>query len=365
MQLLIIFSAFLGLFLSLTLLLHKRGNRNANRLLAMLILILSIQLLKYVDLGLLDLITPTLALIASVLIFMLGPLLLFYAKALFGIKLSNQPIYLHFIPSFIALIVAVSVVVYATIVGKEELAGNEALLSSFFFVYVFTQIVHMLIYNLKTYKVINRGLYAFEDSFSNLERINVNWLKHVSIGFTLIIFITSIFYVMLITGGYYTFTLETDYGFIISISLMINYAGFRALNQPEIISGELMVPKYHNSKLNADDIKAYKTRILHFMEDDKPYQECNFKLNDMAKHVSLSPHILSQMINEHFNQNFFEFINSYRIKMAKEKMREANWKTQTILGVAFEVGYNSKSAFNRAFKKFEGSTPSEYLKTIR
>jgi len=50
--------------------------------------------------------------------------------------------------------------------------------------------------------------------------------------------------------------------------------------------------------------------------------------------------------------------------MAKEKMKDADWKTQTILGVAFEVGYNSKSAFNRAFKKIEGSTPSEYLRSI-
>lgn len=176
------------------------------------------------------------------------------------------------------------------------------------------------------------------------------------------------YYVMLITGGYYTYSHETDFGFVLVISIMINYIGLRSLRQPEIISGELLNqlhPKYNNSLLSKELAEQYKSQIINYMNVDTPYTDSDFKLNDVANRLGLSSHMVSQVINEYLCQNFFEFVNSYRINLAKEKMKAVNWKTNTILGIAFEVGYNSKSAFNRAFKRIENRTPSDYLKSIK
>ena len=76
--------------------------------------------------------------------------------------------------------------------------------------------------------------------------------------------------------------------------------------------------------------------------------------------VSIPPRSLSQVINKGFNQNFFEFINSYRIKEAKELIAKSHISNETILEILYKVGYNNKSVFNAIFKKHTGKTPKEF-----
>ena len=76
--------------------------------------------------------------------------------------------------------------------------------------------------------------------------------------------------------------------------------------------------------------------------------------------MSISSHHLSQILNERIRQNFFDFVNSYRIEEAKRKLVEPATKHYSILGIAEEVGFNSKSAFNNAFKKHTNMTPTEF-----
>ncbi len=99
------------------------------------------------------------------------------------------------------------------------------------------------------------------------------------------------------------------------------------------------------------------------MEDEKPYLNSNLTLLDLAKTVSTTPNYLSQVINEQLQMNFFDYVNSYRLEKAKELLIDPLPHTPTILDVAMESAFNSKSAFYNAFRKKMGITPAEFKKS--
>jgi AraC-like DNA-binding protein len=86
-------------------------------------------------------------------------------------------------------------------------------------------------------------------------------------------------------------------------------------------------------------------------------------LQKLAERLGISPHHLSQVINERLNQNFFDFVNQYRVGEAKRQLLDAKKKHYSIMAIAGDVGFNSKSAFNAAFKKHANVTPSEWRRT--
>jgi len=96
------------------------------------------------------------------------------------------------------------------------------------------------------------------------------------------------------------------------------------------------------------------------MTEEKPYFEGDLTLQKLADRLSISPHHLSQIINDKIGQNFFDFINSYRIEEAKKLLLDPRGELLTILAISEETGFNSKSSFNNAFKKYTGQTPSQF-----
>lgn len=117
--------------------------------------------------------------------------------------------------------------------------------------------------------------------------------------------------------------------------------------------------KYKNINLDEDLQQQYVSRILKIMEDENVYLKNQLTLTELAKMVSVSPQILSYVINNRFNQNFSDFVNSYRIQTAQKLLNDPESSNLTISSIALECGFNSISVFNNAFKKFTGMTPSE------
>ncbi|NJN35001.1 MAG: helix-turn-helix domain-containing protein [Saprospiraceae bacterium] len=114
------------------------------------------------------------------------------------------------------------------------------------------------------------------------------------------------------------------------------------------------------SRLPEEMLEKLKTRVETFVETEKPYTNPNLSLNDLAMKVKLQPHVLSKVINQGFDKNFFDFINSYRVEEFKKRMDNPAFKNYTIISIAYDVGFNSKTAFNRAFKKLTNQTPSQF-----
>jgi AraC-like DNA-binding protein len=118
--------------------------------------------------------------------------------------------------------------------------------------------------------------------------------------------------------------------------------------------------RYENSTLSQDKASIYLQKLVNSMQQDKLYLHPDLSLQMLAEQLNIPPHYLSQVINEQLGQNFFDFINSHRIEEVKRRLLDSQYQHLTILAIAFDSGFNSKSAFNVAFKNHTGLTPTQY-----
>jgi AraC-like DNA-binding protein len=153
-----------------------------------------------------------------------------------------------------------------------------------------------------------------------------------------------------------------------SLSLFVYAMGYMGLRKPEVVMGSDDLPppakRYEKSTLTVERSDLYLKRLLDLMKEERPYIDGDLTLQKLAKALAMPPHHLSQIINEQLNQNFFDFINHHRIEEAKRMLIDPARKHYSILAISEEVGFNSKSAFNAAFKKHTDMTPSEFRKVI-
>ena len=145
------------------------------------------------------------------------------------------------------------------------------------------------------------------------------------------------------------------------------YPRFEKLMQPilgEKTKAEEPKRKYKKSLLDAADLKKYKHQLEQLMAREKPYLNPDLTLRSLAEMLDLPSNYLSQLLNEGFDQNFAEYVNSYRLETFKSKVADPDYSHLTILGLAYESGFNSKTVFNSFFKKQMGMTPKAYWKKV-
>lgn len=122
--------------------------------------------------------------------------------------------------------------------------------------------------------------------------------------------------------------------------------------------------KYASSSLSEEDLQFYKEIIEKYMLANKPYLDNELTIRKLATLLEMQPHHLSQVINSSLNSNFYTFVNKYRIQEVIDLMKDPQRKHHTILAIAYDSGFKSKSSFNTIFKKMTGKTPSEYRDEI-
>jgi AraC-like DNA-binding protein len=123
--------------------------------------------------------------------------------------------------------------------------------------------------------------------------------------------------------------------------------------------------KYKHSGLGKEKSLELFGVLSNLMQEKKPYQDMELTLFSLSKQLKIHPNHLSQIINQHRNQNFFDYINEQRVNDVKDALLSDKYDNHSLLGVAHEFGFSSKASFNRAFKKFTGMTPSEFKKKGR
>lgn len=129
-----------------------------------------------------------------------------------------------------------------------------------------------------------------------------------------------------------------------------------------IIEESNLVEDKKKKLISDENLDKIKSELLKLMEIEKPFLDSELNLVKLANKMNLSSHLLSYAINNGFDENFFQFINRYRIEEAKKLILNPKMNHLSLLGIGFEVGFNSKTVFNTTFKKITGKTPSEYKK---
>jgi AraC-like DNA-binding protein len=161
-------------------------------------------------------------------------------------------------------------------------------------------------------------------------------------------------------------------GLFLSLSAFVILIGYFGLKQKVIFTSENIISnediskvqtKYSGSRLSDSESKQLASKLTDYMKSERPYLNPDLSLPQLAAELNISSHYLSRVINEQFNLNFFDFVNGYRVASFKEKINDPEFRNYSLLGIAFECGFNSKSAFNRIFKQITGITPSQFKNT--
>jgi AraC-like DNA-binding protein len=196
--------------------------------------------------------------------------------------------------------------------------------------------------------------------------ITLNWLKILSISFYVAFLILFILGGVNMIGDFIPF----DPYFIVFafITIFTFVYSFYGIKQPVIFGQEIKInsedrkeiEKYTKSKLKESQAQAFLEKLISFVEESKPYINRDLSIQDLSNSTGISRHHITQVLNERHKKNFFTFINEYRVKDVIARFNDPKNNNFTILAIAFDAGFNSKTTFNSIFKSQTGMTPSEF-----
>ncbi|RVT79669.1 AraC family transcriptional regulator [Flavobacterium sufflavum] len=305
---------------------------------------------------------------------MCAPLLFLYTKYITkDFNKFNPRDYLHAIPSISLILVF--------LILKLQPENNSISAELFYEKYKLLRMIYGWIFiSLITYYVIKALTIVIQfkkqikDNYSfNSYKISLDWLFVMIILFVLLILliiISSVLYEQgMINTKVYIFRHILELIHVYTLSIW----GF---HQKQLISGtqtdsdgesdfeEVSSGKYVKSGLKKEDAKSYVENLIKYMDDSKVWKDSELSIAKLASQTSISKHQLSEVLNEYLGKNFYVFVNEYRIEYAKQLLMNKEYSNWSIIAIAYECGFNSKTAFNIFFKKYTQQTPSEYKKII-
>jgi AraC-like DNA-binding protein len=357
------------LLLSVFLFSVNRGKSRSNKLLAAFFLLLAINLTDglLVYYGFYEKF-PALAHIEDGLVFLIGPVLFFYTKSVVYRRFEWKSGHLLHIIPFIAFTVVFQIYYHLQTSDHQHLIQSaiqrQQLPPGFYFSIVIVY-AHVGTYLYFAYRQIIFYRQQLQQKFSQLHKRNLDWLMFM---------ILSVAVMLLITLMYSILPLATQKllhaGLIVVIAFIFGFVNtivWKALNQPLIFSVVEQESEVINStgSLSEFDKAEYERKILQAIKSEHAFLNSDLTLDDLAERTSIPSKKLSHFINDHYKQNFFDFVNSYRINEAKRILTESKDPKLTVLEVMYQSGFNSKSSFNTLFKKKTGQTPSEFRKVLQ
>lgn len=193
-----------------------------------------------------------------------------------------------------------------------------------------------------------------EDRFSNLEKVNLRWLQILTYG------MGGIWFLIIFIGG--------DALIFSGVVVFVFLIGFFGVRQADIFSHGPSAPeekeKYQKSGLTEEAAAGLHRELKRLMAEEGLYKRTDLSITDISSRLGVHQNHLSQVINQIEKVNFYDFVNTYRIEEFKRLISIPKNQQLTLLSLAFDCGFNSKTSFNRCFKKATGQTPSQYFTAV-
>ncbi|MBC7556300.1 MAG: helix-turn-helix transcriptional regulator [Chryseobacterium sp.] len=195
---------------------------------------------------------------------------------------------------------------------------------------------------------------CFAYFFPNLNSYKGNWW--------FFLFFSLIMYYIAITG--YSNPVNSSIRFKFSElnkhQILLLFEDNKIIEQESVID----IDYEFSNENNSTEINLWKSKIENLMQQNLLFKNPELTLSDVAKELNTNVSMISKTINQGFKMNFNDFVNNYRIEEVKKAFEKGDHKKSTLLGIAFDCGFNSKATFNRAFKKNTGFSPKDYLKEV-
>lgn len=294
---------------------------------------------------------------------LIGPALWFYIRELTGspVRFSFK-LLLHFLPFII--VVAIFFLVnsphhYFFDPLLYYMRSRHQPMAIFFWT---CAVLQLSVYQLFIYRKWRSYQRLMVQEVSNTENVNISWVNFF-IGVFLVInliFLFSLTQVIHTDRSGWLFRLMA-----VAFALSVFALGYKGILQKDIFhTGSTETPPPAASQPVIEPDHELLNQVHRYMEEKTPYLDPELTLSELAKQLNMSRSQLSQLINEGTGDNFYNFINKYRVEQVKTFMRDPAMKHYSMLGIALEAGFKSKSTFNLIFKRFTGVTPTEYRKSL-
>lgn len=314
-------------------------------------------------------------------IFILLSFFLMPASLYLYTKSSIQPNFKLTIKSVVHLLtfILLNLILIPTVYAenlKENPQNSELFVKMQIAFYIFFYMV-LFFYQLLSFRLLNKNKQLYLENHSNTDIRRYKYLYTLNIIFTVLFLISLAKNVFVFNFEGPTVEYATN---IVKLSLLVFFCWiiYTGLRSPELFrSNEETLPPVKDlvnefdqntndtSKGQSDEEIISENGkmvelIKNYMTENEPYLDASLSLHDLARQTKIPSRELSLAINHHLNKHFFDFVNEYRIEKAKQMLTDPDKKEFTVLEILYEVGFNSKSSFNTAFKKHTGITPTQY-----
>ena len=350
---------FVGLTFALLLSFTKSINKAANRILALALITMILWMIRIlaIDIQLGTYLSGWDRLPFQFLL-ALGPLLYFYVLKI------TRPDYkfrwkdlLHFSPLLIEQIVLIleiresirtGVTTYATVIFHQLNPLIELLI-----------FISIITYLYLSHQLIERFYRRLPPVLMDRSRLEFRWVRRL-IAATALLWVLWIVHTVIDYFGHSQSATPVYYPFYIFFGVIIIWTATAAFLRPQ--AGAIVQPSPALKPSATNELKEKGVWLKRSVETNKYYQDAELSLSSLAEKLGIHPHELSRIINLALKKNFNDFINEYRIRDVTSKMQDKAYDRMTLLGIAYESGFNSKSTFNRTFREMTGKSPAEYKK---
>lgn len=308
-------------------------------------------------------------------VLLIGPVIYFYTKSLLNpfFKIDKKDL-LHFIPALLYIVYSLIVFITDKFILDEfyfYADGRDKDLANWYQIAGVLSMSFYLIVSLKHYSTYKKLVF---DKVSFADSILFQWIQNFLIAFLSIIILRVLLFVLNPEWGefgsqFWYYIVFSFVVFYISINGYANAVKMSFLNDVNadninVFSELELENRPRQEATNQKELDLWEEKILQLIKVDKIYENPKLTLSDVSKRLETNPKTISNTINSGFEMNFNDFINHYRIEAVKEKLKEGAHKKSTLLGIAFDCGFNSKATFNRAFKKSTAESPKDYLQKL-
>lgn len=299
---------------------------------------------------------------------------IFYLSVLYYVEPAKRwknSYYWYFSFVFLALTAVLISIVVPKQAAQNEVDGSTLKTIENIFNVVFAS--QVIAFCIGAYVKLTKHQKNIQNLNSTVAPVNLAWLRNVCIGVIVIAILWLADIIFSFSDKSRVFDMVSSVVYLLGMF----YISYFYLKQQEIFPyneadkaqvSELLhqINSGTTKQLLADDkLEDLKTKLLVHIETQKPFLKPDLTLIKLSKQLNISAHLLSYVINKGFNENFYQFINRYRIEEAKKLIMDKDMEHLNLLGIAYEAGFNSKTVFNMAFKKVTGHTPSQYKKRLQ
>lgn len=300
---------------------------------------------------------PQLAHTTDWLIFALGPCVWLYVR-----RLTSSPsprggrVALHFMPAALAILLVLPFHLIPTteeqsaivVTEIENTSRNEDPV-------LVVAVLHILTYWLAALFTLYQFGGRLREQYSSIEKRSFRWISWV----LAVTFVMWLFWL----SGLALRTEWTGWLDLVAVPVGLYVLALAGLSQPKVFlepAVEEAPRRYARSGLDPPRLAELRTRLDELMQLEKPWLENDLTLSQLAARLGVSPHHLSQVLNDALGQSFFDYVNSRRVAEVKRCLGDPAYASQTLIEIALAAGFNSKAAFNTAFRKHTGLTPSQF-----